>query len=440
MKKRILLLACSLLGLTSVANATINSFVSGSTGANGAFNPSVNTVVTLPANGVLNYTTINIPAGVTVTFTPNAANTPVYMLATGNVTIAGVINVNGANGTSTAPGAGGPGGFAGGYSCNPYAVVGGSGLGPGGGPGSGATTTPTTGIHGSYAGMGSNNSPSSTYGNAQIMPLIGGSGGSGGYASSATTQTYQNGGGGGGAILIASSGTITHTGTIYAKGGVSAYYGGTGSAGAIKLMANTITGTGTLDASSTTGGYGRIRLETYNLTLYGTSTPAFTFGAPGSVFGSLPPSLTITSIGGTAVPTSATGSYTTPDIILPSSTTNPVSVGISATNVPVGTTINLKVVPQTWKTTTIATDLPVVTTTLSGTDASSSGTASVTIPTTCTTVGTMCTSVIQVQATFTVVAFNYQGEEINQIRVATATDGKSETFYISKNGKEFKVS
>ena len=59
------------------------SFSSGSTGADGAFNPTSNTTLTLPATGVFNFTTITIPAGVTVTFTKNAANTPVVLLATG---------------------------------------------------------------------------------------------------------------------------------------------------------------------------------------------------------------------------------------------------------------------------------------------------------------------------------------------------------------------
>ncbi len=440
MKKIIALLVMAISAIGAVNCGATNNFVSGSTGSLGALNPSSNTTITLPADGILNYTTINIPAGVTVTFTPNAANTPVFMLASGSVTIAGTINVNGSAGTATTPGAGGPGGYPGGYAYTPYNVTGGYGLGPGGGPGSGPTTTPTTGVHGSYAGIGTGNTAGSVYGNANILPLIGGSGGGGGYYC-CNTVTTNNGGGGGGAILIASSGTITHTGTIQAKGG-SAYtnYAGNGSAGAIKLMAQNITGSGTLDASSTNGGYGRIRLESNSLSLYGTSTPAFTYGVPGSVFGIAPPTITITSIGGVNTPATPTGSYTTADVTLPNTTTNPVPVNISATNIPVGTVFSVKVVPQGWKTNTQAADLPAVTTTLTGTDASSSGTANVTIPTTCTTIGTVCTSVITAQATFTVVAFNFQGEEIGAVRVASNADGISETFYITKSGKEIKVS
>jgi hypothetical protein len=430
--------------VSSVSHATISTFTSGSTGANGAFNPSVNTVVTLPASGVLNYTTINIPSGITVTFVPNALNTPVWLLATGDVTIAGTINVNGSNATTSSPGAGGPGGFSGGWSYTPYTVVGGAGLGPGGGIGGGLTTTPKSGAAGSYAGVGTGNAAGSSYGNANILPLIGGSGGGGGYYSTSIVTT-NHGGGGGGSILIAASGTITFSGTINAKGGAGSNAGGNGSAGGIKLLANTITGTGAgasgaLDASSSTGGYGRIRLEAYQLSYYGTSTPAYTYGIPSSVFGSASPSIAITSIGGINVPTAPTGSYVNPDITLSAGTTNPITVNISATNIPVGTVFSVKLIPQGWTTTTPGNDLPPVTTMLSGTTASSSGSASVTVPPTCTTVGVACTSVIMVQATFTVTAFNYQGEEIDRVQVATSSDGKTETIYITKSGKEIKVS
>ena len=90
---------------------------------------------------------MNILAGVTVKFQRNTANTPVYFLATGDVTIAGVVDVSGENGTdgntgNIAPvpgGKGGPGGFDGGYGGEPGsegidAKLPGNGLGAGGGP------------------------------------------------------------------------------------------------------------------------------------------------------------------------------------------------------------------------------------------------------------------------------------------------------------------
>jgi len=51
--------------------------------------------VQLPESGVFNFTTVNIPAGVTITFRRNSRNTPVTILASGNVTIAGTIDVSG---------------------------------------------------------------------------------------------------------------------------------------------------------------------------------------------------------------------------------------------------------------------------------------------------------------------------------------------------------
>jgi hypothetical protein len=45
-----------------------NTFSSGSTGADGAFAPTVTQSIAVPASGVFNYTTINIPSGVTITF------------------------------------------------------------------------------------------------------------------------------------------------------------------------------------------------------------------------------------------------------------------------------------------------------------------------------------------------------------------------------------
>lgn len=91
-----------------------------------------------------NYTTVNIPSGVKVTFKKNPANTAVVMLATGAVKIAGTIDISGESAPTTKAGAlinglaglGGPGGFDGGL--GGLAGTGrrsGIGFGPGGGGG-----------------------------------------------------------------------------------------------------------------------------------------------------------------------------------------------------------------------------------------------------------------------------------------------------------------
>src|SRR5579863_7957993 len=91
-------------GGLSTMSLPAQGFVSGSDGSYGALNITSNTTVAMPSNGVFNCTTITIAQGATLTFTPNALNTPVYLLATGNVVITGTIDVRGAGGTSVAGG------------------------------------------------------------------------------------------------------------------------------------------------------------------------------------------------------------------------------------------------------------------------------------------------------------------------------------------------
>src|SRR5437762_2772563 len=118
------------LGMLLLAAEPVRAqYSSGSTGADGPFpggpfpvcTPTPCTMtVTVPTTGVFNFTTITVPAGVTVKFTRNAANTPVTLLATQNVLIAGTLDVSGSAGVplvlfvDMAPhlgGAGGSGGF-----------------------------------------------------------------------------------------------------------------------------------------------------------------------------------------------------------------------------------------------------------------------------------------------------------------------------------------
>src|SRR5437879_8525302 len=95
---------CGALAATT-GPAHAQTFNSGSTGADGAFSPTTNTTLALPATGLFNFTTVTIPSGVTVRFTRNAANTAVTFLANGNVSIAGAIDISA---TSRGNGVGGP--------------------------------------------------------------------------------------------------------------------------------------------------------------------------------------------------------------------------------------------------------------------------------------------------------------------------------------------
>ena len=255
-----LLLAAFFGALTAHAQLTIPS-----DGSDGAFAPVANVEIdlglattalwTAPGSGngvydpekwavVFKYSSVNIPAGVTVTFKNHPSYAPVVWLVQGNVTIAGELNLDGKSGgvagsvEALIPAEPGPGGFRG-AAKGPLGY--GQGLGPGARPGD----------IGRY---------SEAYGNPQIGPLIGGSGGSASYWH---YDRIPNGGGG--AILIATQASVSLIGTITANSPNQPSMSGSG--GAIKIIASAIAGTGILSARSTAGNptNGRIRLETNSL-------------------------------------------------------------------------------------------------------------------------------------------------------------------------------
>lgn len=218
-----------------------------------------------------------------MSFVKNEFNTPVYLLATGDVVINGTISVNGAAGNDSVGGAGGPGGFDGGTPGS-ASVSPGDGFGPGGGQsGTNVNNNAAGAGSGSYAdsgGAGSSSNKGSSYGSALLIPMIGGSGGGG-----TTGSPGRGGGGGGGAILIASDTQIELSGTaeILANGGryySSAYNGGSG--GAVRLVAPRVFGSGDIRAESrrndnllsgnTYAGFGRIRVDTIDRTGLNTIT------------------------------------------------------------------------------------------------------------------------------------------------------------------------
>ena len=254
-------------------------FDCGSTGTNGAWNITQSTNIALPPDGIFNCTTINVAAGVTLGFIRNPLNTPVYLLATGDVQIDGTVDVSGSGYLA------GPGGFDGGFAGLVYEGYqrGSDGFGPGGGMG---------GVPDSR-GLGS-----FEYGNKLLIPLIGGSGG-GGWGTS-------RGGGGGGAILIASNARITISGVVQSRAGTGAW---NGSAGAIRLVAPIVTGNGALSSWDAVNGagvnIGRIRIDCTdflswrNLSISGGKP---TIGARMIVFPSVIPRLDIVEAAGTSIP------------------------------------------------------------------------------------------------------------------------------------------
>jgi hypothetical protein len=431
------------------------TFNSGSTGADGPFNPTTSTTLTLPPSGVFNFTTINIPSGVTVTFTRNAANTPVILLATGNVTINGTIDVNAQPAAAFGrPGRGGPGGFDGGAGADGV-TTGGGGAGLGAGGGAGGSTAGSGGGGGGFgtagtSGSGSGGVAGAAYGSPALRPILGGSGGGGG-ATVAASASGGGGGGGGGAILIASSTSIAvNSGsTIRADGtnggdscGQSANCGagGGGSGGAIRLIAPTISGNGQLLARGGTYGYpynagtgasGRIRVEATTLTYTGVTTPVATSSFPQAVFPPAgQPNLSIASAGGITAPATPGGSFlAAPDILLPTGTTNPVAVALTASNIPLGTVIQVTATPQSGSKTTA------VSSGLAGTVASSTATASINL-------SLAQTNVLTATATFPLVAsagngpIYAEGEEVTHVRVAAVLGGASRVTYLTRSGRE----
>jgi len=257
--------------------------------------------------------------------------------------------------------------------------------------------------------------------------------------------------------VIASSGTITFSGSILARGGAGgsivpsggcAGAGGGGSGGAVRLVATTLVGTnGTINVTggapggnnvsfpcSNSGGVGargRIRLEAFTNTgpinVVGV-TPSL--GQPTVAVLPAAPSLQIVSVAGVAAPATPSASFASPDITLPATTTNPVSVALVGANIPPGSVVTVRVQGQVDAVTTASA-------TLAGTQAATSATASVTIP-------TDQPAVITATTSFTIVASSggpvfVQGEAVERVRVTAGWGGASQVAYITKSGREIVV-
>lgn len=448
---------------TAANTSAQNTFSSGSTGADGAFAPVANQTITVPDSGVFNFTTVNIPANVTITFNRGTNNKPLTILASGDVVLGAnaVINLDGKPGNSNGNGGfGGPGGFnggPGGYGFDQsFAGVPGDGPGGGGGGKGGATSAQLGGGGGGGYGVAGSNGTSTAnaglggpkFGAVTILPLIGGSGGGGGGAIN--NSRGGAGGGGGGAILIASSGTITLNGTITVRGGTGVIGnagGGGGSGGAIRLIANTVTGSGVLTttggnggppniaASGGTGGQGYVRVEAYDSSNFNASTNPtniISFAFPHPITPPNAPSLRITSVGGVNSPSAPLGSLQgVPDIIVPSSQPNPVTVALEGANLPVGTIVQVVLTPSTGNRTTVQSGG------LTGTESASTATASVTLPGGISVVS--ASTVIDLTVASAKPLF-MEGERINRIEVAATFGGASELTYVTQSGRRIRRS
>jgi len=408
-KTGLLVIAMSVLAFSAAAQTWTGS---GSTGADGAFvlttsDPRILNGIFifdpvrdgLDKNGtnIYNFTTITIPNGVTVQVRANKLRTPgpLIWLASGAVTINGILDVSGNNGHDStvtlslrSPSQPGPGGFPGGAGAKPGDVP-----QRGFGPGSGVAPT-GAGSSGCSAGFATAWIPDAdnyygttarcaggggAYGNGNVQPFIGGSGGSGGYPNASSNVTGPGGGAGGGAIRITSDVSITVNGPfdnsqggfatcLCANGGntgasgvggnsTSGYIvGGSGSGGSIHLQAPVVSiinsqfavtsvsangGFASVNSEFEYGSAGRIRIDTNSFQNTGTITPTPLVGPLTNV--PLPanvPTVTVVSINGTPVPANPTAAYTVPDLSI--NNTGNIPIVISTTNIP-NTTINLYV-------------------------------------------------------------------------------------------------
>lgn len=423
-----------LLSLTPLVGHAFNS---GSTGADGAFNPQVNTELQLPPDGVFNFTSVNIPNGVTVTFKRNATNTPAVILAQGDIVIEGTIDVSakppaplgGDLSDDGLPGVGGPGGFDGGHGTikGVTDAAAGDGLGPGAGGGGAYRQRGGCAGHATAAVCGTR--PGGAYGSSLLRPLIGGSGGGGHGGSEFGETTTGGGGGGGGAILIATSGKIRVNGTVRANASFAggSYAGGPGSGGAIRLVADDIAGSGQLraEAPSNDKGFGRIRVEAEQ---FGglTSSPALTLGQPTDLFVPGLPGLAITSVAGIAVPANPVGRS---DVALAAATPNPAEVMLRTKGVPPGTVVKVTMTPEFGAKTTV--DSPPTAGSLDDATAS----VSLDIPD--------GRSVLMATTTFTVTAALgeqlapfAQGERVERVRLTTSPGQPSTMVLLTASGHE----
>jgi hypothetical protein len=337
--------------------APAQPFSSGSDGSDGALNlTTAGTVVFDPvalglhgsgvANNVFNFTTFNLAANVTLKFDSSLLhNQAVIFLATGNVTIAGQFDLTGEAGytmnptdpgLARSPSKPGPGGFpggVGGYLNSPPT--------PGGGYGGGAA--------GAATGNGSGGEGVYSYYNTNLTPLYGGAGGGGGNIGGAGGIAGGNGGAGGGAIRIVSSTSVSVTGSLDVSGGGgggglgNSWSGGSGEAGVVHIIAPTFAGNGSIytdncrgcvvqintTSNTFTGNYGGLQ-SAQNLIVRPLFNPPLPSGLP---------SVNVVSVNSIAAPVPVTASYQVPDFSI--NTTNPITVNISAQNIPTGTVVKL---------------------------------------------------------------------------------------------------
>jgi hypothetical protein len=428
--------------------------------------------------GVFHFTNVDLQPPNTnfleVYFVGNPLNNPLTFLAQNEIRIGGVngttrLKLDGLAGRSAtssnlsfglAGGDPGPGGSTGGQG-----GIGGStpssgnpGFGTAGGGGGSANASTLVALRGSPAG--------SSVSSFSLTPHRGGSGGGGGAgfmpnvtiggtACGTSLLGYGGGGGGGGGggVLLAATNAIVfgNTSTQFdvsgGSGGDNAFtncrpVGGGGEGGNLRLVSRSVTGaanlvlTGGSNAFATTASGGKLRIEAntngYTGTISGASGGSFT-QFPSAAIPSDLPVLRITAIGGVAVPPQPTGNLATPDVNFATPPTNPVSVALAASRIPLGTTISVRVTPV------IGTAATSTSGALVGTLADSTATASVTIPPGPGAISATATFTLPPQSAQLLGIPNLDGTKPQQVEVVAGADGVSRVYLVADNGARFEL-
>ena len=221
-----------------------------------------------------------------------------------------------------------------------------------------------------------------------------------------------------------------------------AQFGSGGAGGSLRIVAHRVIGSANLNLG---GGFrpgdllrsagGLLRVETDS------NEAQFTIdGVGGGSYISFPtapvptnqPLLRITQLNGQAAPPAPRALLSAPDVSFASSVETPVSVTVQGMNVPLGTAVNIKVVPAAGAVTTA------VTTGLTGSVGDSTAQATVSLP--------PGAGIITATATFTVTPPvqgalfpnglpTIDGEKPDRVEVTAMADGKSHTFLLTPSGR-----
>jgi len=175
--------------------------------------------------------------------------------------------------------------------------------------------------------------------------------------------------------------------------------------------------------------YRYVRIEAYDFTTFSpvVSAAKFTTSTPTAAIPPSPPQLKITSVAGINVPTIPVGSFNAlPDITVPTAQTSPVTVALTANNIPTSTIVSVKVVPEN--------GAPVIvqSSPLSGTQAASVATASITLSAgTCLISATTTIDLTLAQANPLII----NGERVDFIEVSATFGGNSNIVYVTHSGR-----